>query len=175
MAALTLALRLWVGLLALLWAAYPLVFSQARGIALLAAVTGAFAFVGWLLETPLLVVWGGGLGLGNFTLALVLTGQPLRLWAGLGAGLLLLALVDGTHRLTYLSRCHFAPRVLWPLYRSFAWLSALSLLCDLGIGLLVLLSPRSAAPADAGLVTVLGACLLVSGLAAFLSATDDDA
>ena len=62
-------LSLWLGLLTLLWSCYPLLISQARGIVVLALFTGVLAGLGGLTGVRLLVVWSGGAGVVNLTLA----------------------------------------------------------------------------------------------------------
>ena len=88
-------LSLWLGLLTLLWSCQPLLLSQARGIVVLALFTGVLAGLGGLTGVRLLVVWSGGVGVLNLTLALLLTASAPNLWVGLSAGLTLLALLDG--------------------------------------------------------------------------------
>jgi hypothetical protein len=160
---------LWLGGMALFWALYPLLFTQARGVLVLAAITALLALLGWLASLQFLVVWSGGLGLCNLTLALVLTSHPPDLWTGLSAGIILLALVDGSHRFTYVRHCWLAPGVVTNLLGTFGRLSGLSLAVGLLLGVLVLSvgqSPLSAAAP--GLLTVMGACLLGGFLALFL-------
>ena len=91
-------LSLWLGGLSLLWACQPLLVSQARGIVVLALFTGVLAGLGGLTGLRVLVVWSGGVGIVNLTLALLLTASPPHLWMGLSAGLTLLLLAR-IHRL----------------------------------------------------------------------------
>src|SRR5262249_56909055 len=86
---------LWLGLVTLLWSLHALVWSQARGIVVLALLSGVLAVLGGLTSVRLFVVWSGGVGLLNLTMALLLTAYPPNLWVGLSAGLTLLALLDG--------------------------------------------------------------------------------
>src|SRR5215510_16418885 len=88
-------LSFWLGVLTLLWACHPLLLSQARGIVVLALFAGVLAGLGGLTGVRLLIVWSGGVGVVNLTLALLLIASPPNLWIGLSAGLTLLALLDG--------------------------------------------------------------------------------
>src|SRR6266571_6864902 len=123
---------LWLGLLTLLWSLQPLLFSQARGIVVLALLSGVLAVLGGLTSMRLLVVWSGGVGLLNLTLALLLTAAPPNLWVGLSAGLTLLALLDGHQCVAYLRYCQVEPGVLAALFGTLARLSGLSLAAGVG-------------------------------------------
>ena len=101
MATSKIGLGCWLGLITLLWALHPLLFSRARGILVLVTLTGALALVGWLIDMPFLVVWSGGLGLFTLTLTLMVTAQLPNFWIGLSAGIALLALLDGSQRFAY--------------------------------------------------------------------------
>src|SRR5918911_704555 len=136
-------LGLWLGLLALLWSLHPLLLSQARGIVVLALLAGVLAVLGGLTSVRLFVVWSGGIGLLNLTMALLLTASPPNLWLGLSAGLTLLALLDGNQCVAYLRHCQVGPGVLAQLF-----------------GTLV-----------AGYMTMLGAAAFVGFFPAFLLAT----
>ena len=81
------ALNIWLGLAIALWSLYPLFYTQARGVQLLAALTGVLAVWGWLNAIAAPVFWSALTGLINATLALVLTSHPPNLWAGLGGGI----------------------------------------------------------------------------------------
>jgi len=169
MAASKIGLALWLGGIGLFWSFHPLLFSQARSVLVLGGLTALLTLTGWLSGLQLLVTWGGGLGLCNLTLALVLTSHPPELWIGLSAGLTLFALVDGSHRALYLRRCWLAPGVLTALLRPWLHLSGVTLAAVLGLGLLVIvLSIPAVDLAAPEFLTILGACLLVGFLVAFL-------
>lgn len=160
---------IWLGGVTLLWAFYPLLFTQARGVLALGALTATLALLGWLTSLQLLVIWSGGLGVCNLTLALVLTSHPPDLWAGLSAGIILLALLDGSQRFTYLRHCWLAPGVVTALLGTFVRLSGLTLAVGLILGLLVIYLSRQPLSAVApGFLTVVGACVLGGFLAMFL-------
>src|SRR5215471_14788455 len=111
-------LALWLGLLTLLWSLQPLLFSQARGIVVLALLSGVLATLGGLTSVRLFVVWSGGVGLLNLTMALLLTAYRPNLWVGLSAGLTLLALLDGQQCFAYLRYCQIEPGVVTALFRA---------------------------------------------------------
>jgi hypothetical protein len=165
-------LSLWLGLLTLLWSCYPLLVSQARGIVVLAIFAGVLAGLGGLTGVRLLVVWSGGVGLVNLTLALLLTASPPNLWVGLSAGLTLLALLDGNQCVAYLWHCQVEPGVLAQLFGTLVRLSGWSLAAGVSVGYLVtaLYAPRMDTAA-AGYMTILGAGVFVGFFAAFLLAT----
>lgn len=164
--------QLWVGLLALLWAVQPLVLSQARGTVILALLTGACALLGIALGLPLWVVWSGGLGVLNLTLALLITSHPTDLWLGLSAGLLLLGLLDGQQRLRYVRSCQVEPGVVAAFFRAFVSLSGWSLGAGIMLGLvLVQLAHQPLTATAAGYMTITGAGLFVGFFAAFLLVT----
>jgi hypothetical protein len=165
-------LSLWLGVLTLLWSCHPLLVSQARGIVVLALFAGVLAGLGGLTGVRLLVVWSGGVGLVNLTLALLLTASPPHLWIGLSAGLTLLALLDGNQCVAYLWHCQVEPGVLAQLFGTLVRLSGWSLAAGVSIGYLVaaLYAPRLDAVA-AGYMTMLGAGVFVGFFAAFLLAT----
>jgi hypothetical protein len=169
MAASKIGLHVWLGSITVLWSLQPLLLSHARGVLVLGMVTAMLALLGWLTGWSLLVVWSGGLGLCNLTLALVLTSHPPDLWVGLSAGITLLALLDGSHRLAYLRHCRLTPGVMAALLGTFVRLSGLTLVAGLVLGLLLVpLGQQSAGTTLAGLLTIAGACLFVGSLAAFL-------
>ena len=130
-------LSLWLGLLTLLWACQPLLISQARGIVVLALFAGVLAGLGGLTGVQLLVVWSGGVGVLNLTLALLLTASPPHLWVGLSAGLTLLALLDGNQCVAYLRHCQIGPGVLVQIFRHLVRLSAWSVAAGVSVGYLV--------------------------------------
>jgi hypothetical protein len=165
-------LSLWLGLLTLLWSCYPLLVSQARGIVVLAIFTGVLAGLGGLTGVRLLVVWSGGVGMVNLTLALLLTSSPPNLWVGLSAGLTLLALLDGNQCVAYLWHCQVEPGVLAQLFGTLVRLSGWSLAAGVSVGYLVtaLYAPRMDTVA-AGYMTILGAGVFVGFFAAFLFTT----
>ena len=162
----------WVGVTTVLWTCQPLVFSQARGVIALAMLTGFLATLGGIWSVLPLVVWSGGVGLLNLTLALLLTSAPPHLWAGLSAGCLLLALLDGNQCLAYVRRCEVGSGVLPALGGTIVRLCGVSLLAGLGVGYLVttLASFRIDTTA-AGYLTLLGAGLFVGCFVAFVLVT----
>ena len=165
-------LNLWLGLLTLLWTCQPLLLSQARGIVVLALFCGVLAVLGGLTSVRLFVVWSGGIGLLNLTLALLLTAAPANLWVGLSAGLTLLALLDGHQCVAYLRHCQVGPGVVAALGAALVRLSGLSLAAGLGVGLLVTaLHAPGVDSAAAGYMTIVGAGVFVGCFAAFLLAT----
>jgi hypothetical protein len=165
-------LSVWLGLLTLVWALQPLLVSQARGIVVLALLTGLLAVLGWLTSMHLLVVWSGGVGLLNLTLALLLTAYPANLWIGLSAGLTLLALLDGHQCFVYLRHCQVEPGVLAAQFRALVRLSGWSLASGVGVGLLVIqLHSQSGDTSAAGYLTIVGAAVFVGFFAAFLLVT----
>jgi hypothetical protein len=162
-------LSCWLGLITLLWSLYPLLFSQARGVIMLMALTAALALVGWLTGMQVLVVWSGGLGLVNLTATLVITAQPPNLWLGLSAGITLLALLDGSQRFAYLRHCQLEPGVLVVMLGAFLRITGLSLGAGMALALLVVNLPQQGAAASAaGLLTIAGAGLFVGVVALFL-------
>jgi hypothetical protein len=163
---------LWLGLLTLLWSLQPLLLSQARGIVVLALLCGVLAVLGGLTSVRLFVVWSGGIGLLNLTMALLLTASPPNLWVGLSAGLTLLALLDGQQCFAYLRHCQIEPGVVAALFGALARLSGWSLAAGVGIGLLVLqLHSQGVNTTAAGYMTIIGAGVFVGFFAAFLLAT----
>jgi len=165
-------LSLWLGLLTLLWACHPLLLSQARGIVVLALFAGVLAGLGGLTGVRLLVVWSGGVGMVNLTLALLLTASPPNLWVGLSAGLTLLALLDENQCVAYLWHCQVGPGVLAEIFGTLVRLSGWSLAAGISVGYLVtaLYAPRMDTVA-AGYITILGAGVFVGFFAAFLLVT----
>jgi len=159
-------------MLTLLWALQPLLLSQARGIVVLALLAGVLAALGGLTSVRLLVVWSGGIGLLNLTMALLLTAYPPNLWVGLSAGLTLLALLDGQQCFASLRHCQIEPGVLATFFETLVRLSGWSLAAGVGVGLLVMqLHSQSINTAAAGYMTIIGAAVLVGFFAAFLLAT----
>jgi hypothetical protein len=165
-------LGLWLGVLTVLWSCHPLLVSQARGIVVLALFAGIFAGLGSLTGVRPLVVWSGGIGVVNLTLALLLTASPPHLWLGLSAGLTLLALLDGDQCVAYLRHCQVGPGVLAQLFGTLVRLSGWSLAAGVSVGYLVtaLYIPRLDTVV-AGYMTILGAAVFVGFFAAFLLAT----
>jgi len=163
---------LWLGLLTLLWSLQPLLFSQARGIVVLALFCGVLAVLGGLTSVRLFVVWSGGIGLLNLTMALLLTAYPPTLWVGLSAGLTLLALLDGQQCFAYLRHCQIEPGVVTALFRALVRLGGWSLAAGVGVGLLVTqLHSQQINTAAAGYMTIVGAGIFVGFFAIFLLAT----
>jgi hypothetical protein len=158
--------------LTLLWSCQPLLLSQARGIVVLALFTGVLAGLGGLTGVRVLVVWSGGVGIVNLTLALLLTASPPHLWAGLSAGLTLLALLDGNQCVAYLRHCQVGPGVPATIFGTLVRLSGCSLAAGVSIGYLVaaLHAPQMDTTA-AGYLTILGAGVFVGFFAAFLLVT----
>ena len=165
-------LSLWLGVLTLLWSCLPLLVSQARGIVVLALFAGVLAGLGGLTGIRPLVVWSGGVGVVNLTLALLLTASPPNLWIGLSAGLTLLALLDGNQCVAYLRHCQVGPGVLAEIFGTLVRLSGWSLAAGVSVGYLVtaLYAPRMDTVA-AGYITILGAGVFVGFFAAFLLVT----
>src|SRR5262245_39482736 len=165
-------LSLWVGLLTLLWSCQPLLISQARGIVVLALFAGVLAGLGGLTGVRLLVVWSGGVGMVNLTLALLLTVSPPNLWVGLSAGLTLLALLDGNQCVAYLRHCQVGPGVLAELFGTLVRLCGWSLAAGISAGYLAtaLYAPHVDTVA-AGYMTILGSGVFVGFFAAFLLGT----
>jgi hypothetical protein len=116
-------------------------------------------------------MWSGGIGLGNLTLALLVTASPPNLWVGLSAGIILLGLVDGSYRLTYLRRCWLAPGVLTELCSTFVRLSGLTLGVGFLLGMLLISLGHFSMTTTTGVITIVGACLFVGALAVFLRYT----
>ena len=169
MAAHKIGLELWVGAMALCWSFYPLLFSQAQGVVVVSGLTAVLALLGGVTGWQPLVAWSGGLGLCNLTLALLVIAHPPNLWAGLSAGIVLFALVDGNHRLTYLRLCCLEPGVITTLGRTFLRLSGLALGSGLLLGMLIIpLAQAAVMAATAGVITIAGACIVVGLLAMFL-------
>ena len=163
---------LWLGMLTLLWSLQPLLLSQARGIVVLALLSGVLAVLGGLTSVRLFVVWSGGVGLLNLTMALLLTASPPNLWVGLSAGLTLLALLDGHQCFAYLRHSQIEPGVVAALFGTLVRLSGWSLGAGVGVGLLVTqLHSQRVDTAAAGYMTIIGAGVLSGFFAAFLLAT----
>jgi len=165
-------LSVWLGMITLVWSLQPLLWSQARGIVVLALLTAVLAALGGLTSVHLLVVWSGGVGLLNLTMALLLTAHPPNLWVGLSAGLTLLALLDGHQCFAYLRHCQVEPGVIAALFGALVRLSGWSLAAGVGVGLLVTqLHSPSGDTSAAGYLTIIGAAVFVGFFAAFLLAT----
>lgn len=169
MATSKIGLSLWLGAITVIWSLYPLLFAHVRGVLVLSLLTAALALFGWVSGLSLLVIWSGGLGLCNLTLALTLTSYPPNLWVGLSAGLILLALLDGSHRFSYLRHCWLPPGMVTIMLRPFVSISSLTL--AVGVILGTLLAPLGRQPLAASatsLLTIIGACMFVGFLAIFL-------
>jgi hypothetical protein len=163
------ALTLWLGLAIALWTLHPLFFSQARGIYLLAILTGLLAVWGWLGSSAVLMFWSALTGLINATLALLLTAHPPNLWVGLSAGLLLFALLDGHQRWGYVRHCELEPGVFMAMLEPFISVSALAILVGFAMGILLL--ALNALPFQAsyvGTLTIVGAALFAGVFALFM-------
>jgi hypothetical protein len=86
---------------------------------------------------------------------------------------MLFALLDSNQRLLYLRQCWRAPGVSTALLRPFVYLSGVTVLVGLSMGVLVMyLSTAPASRALHGLLTVLGAGLLAGAVALFLLYTN---
>lgn len=173
MAASQVGVGCWLGLMTLLWSLHPLFFVQSRGVIVVVVVTGGLALLGWLTGIQFLVVWSGGLGLVNLTVALVLAAQAPNVWLGLSAGLTLLALLDGSHRFSYLRHCQVEPGVLTAWLGVFLRASGLSVAAGVALGLLIVNLPNQGAMASAaGLLTIVGAVMFVGVVALLLLYTN---
>jgi hypothetical protein len=173
MAASKVGLSCWLGLMTLLWSLHPVLLVQSRGVIMLTVVTGGLALVGWLTGVQFLVVWSGGLGLVNLTLALVLTAQAPNVWVGLSAGLTLLALLDGSHRFAYLRHCQVEPGVLTAWLGVFIRVSGLALAAAVALAVLIVNLPNQGAIAPvAGVLTIAGAAMFVGVVALLLLYTN---
>lgn len=164
----------WLGGITLLWALQPLLWSHARGVLALSLITVLLALAARGFTLPVLTTWSGAVGLCNLTLALILTSQPPNLWAGIGAGLTLLAMLDGSHRFAYISVCQLTPGVLTACLRAFVRISGLALATGLTLSLVIPLAYQSIAASAAGALTITGACLFVGFLALFLLRSNRD-
>ena len=163
------ALNIWLGLAIALWSLYPLFYTQARGVHLLAALTGLLAVWGWLSGAATPMFWSALTGLLNATLALVLTAHPPNLWAGLGAGLLLFALLDGHQRWMYVRRCELEPGMFIAMIEPFIRISALAITLGLAIGVLLLaLHALGWQASSVGVLTIGGAALFAGAFTLFL-------
>jgi hypothetical protein len=172
MATSKIGLGLWLGAITVIWSLYPLLFSHARGVLIFSVLTAMCALLGWVTGLTSPVVWSASLGLCNLTLALVLTAHPPNLWAGLSAGIVVFALLDGTYRFTYITRCWLAPGVVATLLSPFVTISAVTMAVGMLLGLLlVALGQQPLVSSATGLLTVTGACLFVGFLAVFLLRT----
>lgn len=162
----------WVGCATVLWMSQPLLLSQARGIVVLALLTGLLAGLGGAFSLLPLVAWSGGVGLLNLTLALLLTSAPPDLWTGLSAGCVLLALLDGNQCLAYVRHCQIEPGVLPVLAGGLVRLCGLTLVAGVGVGYVVTaLAVFRIDTTAAGYLTILGAGLFVGCFAAFVLVT----
>jgi hypothetical protein len=173
MAAGKIALAIWLGLAIALWTLHPLFFAQARGIQLLAGLTGLLALWGWLGGFAALMFWSALTGLINATLALVLTAHPPNLWAGLSAGLLLFALLDGHQRWVYVRHCELEPGMFIGLLEPFIRVSALAIVVGFAMGMLLI--ALNALPFQApyvGVLTIAGAALFAGAFTLFLLHTN---
>lgn len=173
MAAGKLALIIWLGFATLLWTLHPLLFSQARGIQLLTALTGLLAMLGWFSSAPVFTFWSAVTGLINVTLALVLTAHPPNLWLGLSTGLLLFALLDGQQRWAYVRHCQLEPGMASAMLEPFLYVSVLATAVGLAVGsFLVALHDTAFNPSYVGLLTITGAALFAGALTLFLLYTN---
>jgi hypothetical protein len=163
------ALGVWLTFLTILWALHPVLFSQSRGVIILAAATMLLAAAGWLSGYQLCVFWGGIVGLGNFTLSLMMTGQLPNLWVGMSAGLTLFALLDASHCFAYLRQCHLEAGLLGLLFSAFLRLCGWSIGAGLSVvALLVALHTPASSSTSAGLLTIVGAVVFLGGFAVFM-------
>ena len=163
------ALTLWLGLATALWTLHPLFFSQARGIQLLAILTGLLAIWGWLGGSAVLMFWSALIGLLNATLALILTAHPPNLWVGLSAGLLLFALLDGHQRWGYVRHCELEPGMFIDMLEPFISVSALAIVVGFAIGtFLLVLNALPFQVSYVGSLTIVGAALFAGVFALFM-------
>lgn len=168
-----LLLRIWLGLLTVLWAWQPWLLCPTRAVLILTLLATTLGALGWLTPWYVFVIWSGAVGLCNLTLALLLAAAPPNLWVGLSAGCTLLALLDGSHHFAHLRYCHLEPGVLSVLIRTLLKLIGLSLGAGVTVGILITQLPQSSAgTTTAGVITILGAGLLVGFLALFLLTTE---
>jgi hypothetical protein len=167
-------MRLWLGGITLLWALQPLLWSHARGVLTLSLVTVLLALIALSFKLPLLTTWSAAVGLCNLTLALLLSSQPPNLWAGLGAGVTLLAMLDSSHRFAYISVCQLTPGVLTSCLRVFIQLSSLALAAGVLLSLIIPLAYQSISASAAGMLTISGACLVAGFTALFLLRANHD-
>ncbi len=167
------ALAIWLGLAIVLWTLHPLIFTQARGVQFLAALTGLFALWGWLGGSAVLMFWSALSGLINATLALLLTAHPPTLWGGLSAGLLLFALLDGHQRWVYVQHCELEPGMFIGMLEPFVRVSMLAVVAGLAMGTLLLaLNVLQLQPSYVGVLTIAGAALFAGILTIFLLHTN---
>ena len=167
------ALTIWLGLTSALWALHPLFLTQARGIQLLAILTGLLAVWGWLGGSAVLMFWSALTGLLNATLALLLSAHPPNLWAGLSAGLLLFALLDGHQRWVYVRHCELEPGMIIRMLEPFIRVSTLAIVVGFAMG--ILLIALDALPLQAtyvGTLTIVGAALFAGAFTLFLLHTN---
>ena len=94
MATSKIGIGIWMGCITVLWSLLPVLLSPARGTIILSLLVVLLAGFAWLTGIAPLLIWSGAVGLGNLTLALVMTSYPPSLWTGLGAGMTLLTLVS---------------------------------------------------------------------------------
>ncbi len=173
MAAGKIALTIWLGFATLLWTLHPLFYTQARGIQILAALTGLFAILGWLSSAPVFTFWSALTGLINVTLALVLTAHPPNLWLGLSIGLLLFALLDGQQRWAYIRHCQLESGMSTAMFEPFLRISVLATAVGLVVGsFLVAFNDVSFSPSYVGILTITGAALFAGALTLFLLYTN---
>ncbi len=167
------ALTIWLGLATLLWSLHPLLFTQVRGVQLLAALTGLFAVLGWLSSSTAFLFWSALTGLINMTLVLTLTAHPPNLWVGLSTGLLLFALLDGHQRWTYVRHCQLESGMFMVMIEPFVRISVLATAVGLVIGsFLIALHEFAFNTAYVSLLTITGAALFAGALALFLLYTN---
>ena len=169
MAASKIGFMIWLGALTSLWAFFPLLFTQSRGVVILAVITGLLALLGCASSLQIFVFWSGINGLLNLTITLVFTDHQANLWIGLSAGLTLLALLDASQRWSYIKRCDIEPGVLGIMLDTFVRVSGLSLALGLMIGVFVaLFSPSVNEQSFKGYLTLAGASLFAGFFAVFL-------
>jgi hypothetical protein len=167
------ALTIWLGLAIALWTLHPLLFAQARGIQLLAVLTGLLAAWGWLGGSAVLMFWSALTGLINATLALLLSAHPPNLWVGLSAGLLLFALLDGHQRWVYVRHCELEPGMFIGMLEPFIRVSALAIVVGFAMGtLLIALNALPFQASYVGVLTISGAALFAGSFSLFLLYTN---
>lgn len=160
---------LWLSLLTLLWGMTPWLLCQARVIACLGVLSSLLALAGWLLPWQPLVMWSGLVGLGNFTLALLITATPPNALLGLTTGCILFALLDGSQHFAYLRYCRIEPGVIAVLLRATIRLCGLTFVTGLTMGFFLTILPLPQGDIAAALwLTLGGAILFVGFLGVFL-------
>jgi hypothetical protein len=136
---------------------------------MLSALTGLLAVWGWIGGSAIAMFWSALIGLLNATLVLVLTAHPPTLWAGLSAGLLLFALLDGHQRWMYVRHCELEPGMFIGMLEPFIRVSVLAILAGLAMGALIIgLEMLPFQASHVGALTIAGAAFFAGTFALFL-------